>query len=153
MTDKLNDKKDPTIDRNKRTLIYAGVLALVFLLGLVPMSLWALSLSGQRDTARNELLRCRIKGELASSAIDARTGEYEPARVAASEFYTLLRHELERGNDSVFDQLQRERLKSLAATRDEMVTLLARSDPAAGERMANLYSVYRQALAGTTTPK
>ncbi len=144
-----NDVKQvPDDDRGKRILIYAGVLVVVFLLGLVPMALISSSRAAERDQARRELRRCTIQGSLASAAIDARLGNYEPARVAASDFFTELRAELDKGGQSVFDQAQRANLDSLLAPRDELITLLARSDPASAERLANMFAEFRKSLGG-----
>ena len=68
----------------------------------------------------------------------------EPAREAASAFYTNLRAELER-SPSGFSISQREMLQPLLAQRDQLITLLARADPAVAERLSNAYVVYRQA--------
>jgi hypothetical protein len=41
---------------------------------------------------------------------------------------------------------QRERVRPLLTRRDEIITLLARSDPAAADRLSDLYVSYRQAI-------
>lgn len=52
------------------------------------------------------------------------------------------RHVAQRG--SLFTPEQREGLRSLLAERDELITLLARSDPAAGDRLLTVYSNYNR---------
>ena len=78
--------------------------------------------------------------------MDARRGDYEPARQATSEFFTKLRTEVDRGGDTVITEAQRSNLTSVFATRDDTITLLARSDPASADRLMDLYNKYRQVL-------
>lgn len=133
----------------RRFVIYAAVLSAVFLLGLVPMWLTARTRAQERDAAQAALRVSTLQNALASAAIDARRGEYEPARQSASEFFTNLGAEVARGTDSVFNETQQNNLRSMFAVRDDTITLLARSDPAAADRLVELYNTYRQATAGT----
>jgi hypothetical protein len=64
-------------------------------------------------------------------------------RAAASTFFTSLRAEVD-NPESVFTEAQRQTLQPLLEPRDQMSTLLARTDPAAAERLADLYNSYRQ---------
>jgi hypothetical protein len=145
MADESDVKATAADNRAKRILIYAGVLIVVFLLGLVPMLLVAYSRARERDDARRDLRRCSIQAALAAATIDARLGDYEPARQAASNFFTELRAELDKDSESPFDQAQRESLKPILVPRDEVVTLLARGDPAAADRLATIFTAYRKA--------
>jgi hypothetical protein len=139
-------KPGPRIDaRLKRFAITALVLLIVFLLGFVPMWTIARSRAAERDQARASLRISTLQNLIANAAIDARRGEYEPARQAASEFLTSLQTEIERGADSVFNESQRASLGALQEGRDDTITLLARSDPAAADRLVDLYVRYRQA--------
>jgi hypothetical protein len=130
----------------RRILVYASVLLIVFLLGLVPMWMTARARARERDAAQASLRICTLLNSVASAAIDARRGEYEPARQAASEFFTSLQTEIARGRDSVFNEAQQHTLRSLFEQRDDTITLLARSDPASADRLVDLYVKYRQAL-------
>src|SRR5258705_626751 len=76
--------------RVRRFLLYAAVLLVVFLLGLVPMWMTARGHARERDAAQAALRISTLQNTLASAAIDARRGEYEPARQAASAFFTNL---------------------------------------------------------------
>ena len=134
--------------RARRIVIYAGVLLGVFLLGLVPMWLTARTRGRELEANQRTLRVSGLQNTLANAAIDARRGEYEPARQAASEFFTSLRAEIERGRDSAFNQAQVDNLRTLLNTRDDTITLLARSDPAAADRLFELYNAYRQASGG-----
>jgi hypothetical protein len=134
-------------NRVRRILLYAGVLLVVFLVGLVPMWLKYRTSSHELNAAQASLRVSNLQNTVANAAIDSRRGEYEPARQAASDFFTNLQAEIDRGNDSVFTEAQREVLRSMFATRDETITLLARSDPASADRLADLYTKYRQVIA------
>jgi hypothetical protein len=133
-------------DRVKRFAIYAFILLLVFLLGFGPMWMSARSRARERDTAQASLRVSALQNAVANAAIDARRGEYEPARQAASEFFTTLQTEIDRGGESVFNESQQVSLRSLFDTRDETITLLARSDPASADRLVDLYVRYRLAV-------
>ena len=140
-------------ERVKRLLLYAVGLLVVFLLGLVPMWMKARTHAQERDAAQAALRVSALQNSLASATIDARRGEYEPARQAASDFFTGLRVEIERGKDSAFTEAQQQALRSsFVDVRDDTITLLARSDPASADRLADLYSKYRQAL-GAVPPR
>jgi len=86
---------------------------------------------------------------MAAATIDARRGEYEPARQMASDFFTTLRTQIDSDADaSAITTVQRDRVRPFLAQRDEIITLLARSDPAAADRLSDLYVSYRQAMTG-----
>jgi uncharacterized protein with PIN domain len=130
----------------RRVIIYAGVLLVIFLLGFVPMWLKARTATSSLVEAERQLSLVRMQNQLASAVIDARRGEYEPARQAASQFFTSLRAEIDKGDTSNFTQAQREGLQPLFAGRDELITLLARSDPASADRLSDLYVSYRKIM-------
>ena len=132
-------------ERVRRVILYAAVLLGVFLLGLVPMWMTARERARERDAAQAALRISTLQNTLASAAIDARQGRYEPARQSASDFFTNLRAEIERGRDSVFNEAQQNALRPVFDTRDDTITLLARGDPASADRLVDLYNKYRQA--------
>jgi len=134
-------------NRGKRLILYAALLLVVFLAGLVPMWLKSRTYARERDEAQASLRISNLQNALANAAIDARRGEYEPARQAASDFFTNLQVETGRGRDSVFTEAQQNVLRPIFDTRDETITLLARSDPASADRLLDLYTKYRQAIA------
>jgi hypothetical protein len=138
-------------ERVRRLILYAAVLLFVFLIGLVPMWMTARGRARERDTALATLRISMLQNTLGNAAIDARRGEYEVARQAASDFFTNLQAEIDRGRDSVFTETQRSNLRALFDSRDDAITLLARSDPASADRLLVLYVKYRQAL-GTAVP-
>lgn len=130
----------------RRLLIYGAVLLVAFLLGFVPMWLKARQCAGILAEADRQLLLVRGQHDLASAAIDARRGEFEPARQAVSQFFTSVREEIDKGDASGLTQAQRQGVTPLLAARDELITLLARSDPASADRLSELYVRYRAAL-------
>jgi len=132
----------------QRFIIYASVLLVVFLLGFVPMWLKARSATSDLVETKHQLVLVSLQSNLASAVIDARRGDYEPARQAASQFFTSLRAEIDQGDASNFTKTQKEGMQPLFAGRDEVVTLLARSDPASADRLSDLYVAYRKIMNG-----
>jgi hypothetical protein len=90
-----------------------------------------------------------MQSNLAGAVIDTRRGDYEPARQAVSQFFTLLRAEIDKGETSNFNPAQRQGAQSLFAGRDEIITLLARSDPASADRLSDLFVAYRKIIGGS----
>jgi len=138
-------KSTPAIPR---FIIYVGVLLVVFLLGFVPMWLKARATTASLAETEHQLVLVRMQSNLASAVIDARRGNYEPARQGVSQFFTSLRAEIDKGDTSNFTQAQRVGLQPLFAGRDEIITLLARSDPASADRLSDLYVAYRNNVNG-----
>ncbi len=130
----------------RRIAIYAVVLLIVFLLGFVPMWIKARSCGIALADAEQKLGLAQMQNSLAASVIDARRGDYEPARVAASQFFTSLLAEVNKGDDSALNAAQRGAVQPLFTQRDEINTLLARSDPAAADRLSDLFATYRKIL-------
>jgi hypothetical protein len=116
------------------------------------MGIVAFNRASERDEARRELRLCSIQSLLGAAAIDARMGNYEPARQSASSFFTELRAELDKGRSSAFTQSQRDSLSSILNPRDEIITLLARSDPAAADKLGTLFGTYKKAGGGDSQP-
>ncbi|MBZ5610215.1 MAG: hypothetical protein LAP38_18285 [Acidobacteriia bacterium] len=131
----------------QRRILYILIAALaVFLAGFIPMWMKARDQSALREKAEHALTITRIVKDLGSAAIDARRGEYEAARQEASAFFNAARFEIDQRGQSVLSQQQRDALSPLLAPRDELITLLARSDPASADRLANLYVAVRKVL-------
>lgn len=133
----------------RRVIIYAAVLVAVYLVGLVPMWLIARERGADRDVAQRNLRLCRLENDLASAVINARRGEYERARLAASSFFTSLHEQVDQiGRPSDLTDAQRESLRPLLNQRDDLITLLARSDPAGADRLTELYMSFQTAMTG-----
>ena len=75
----------------RRFIIYAGVILVIFLLGFVPMWLKARTANSSLVETEHQLILVSMQSNLASAVIDARRCDYEPARQAASQFFTSLR--------------------------------------------------------------
>jgi len=133
-----NEQFEPgkTTHRIRRVIIHVDVLLLAFLLGFVPK--WLKSRNAER-----QLSQARIANSLAFAAIDARRGDYETARQAASDFFTALRTEFNRGVDSALSRAEIAGLQPLLTQRDEIITLLARGDATSADLLSDLYASYR----------
>ena len=128
---------------SRKWLIWAGAIALAFLLGLLPMWWSKRNVSAELDHTRVELQQRQQLNSLAAAAIYARRGEYETARQHASQFFTDVQAELDYGESKVLDAQERAQMPQLMANRDEIITLLSRADPASAERLSNLYVEFR----------
>ncbi|HEV2688875.1 MAG TPA: hypothetical protein VGV35_09980 [Bryobacteraceae bacterium] len=122
------------------------LLLAAFLVGFIPQWMKARDQSAAREKAEHQLTLTRIVKDLGSAAIDARRAEYEPARVEASAFFTAANFEIDQRDKSVLSLQQRSALAPLIASRDEVITLLARNDPASAEKLSNLYAAVRKVL-------
>ena len=136
-------QRKPITSSLRRYAIYAGVLLLVFLLGLIPMWLKARTAANSLTETEHQLVLCKMQSDLASAVIDARRGDYEPARQALSRFFTSLNAERDGSN---YTEAQRNSLQPLFAGRDELITLLARNDPASADRLSDLFVAYRKIM-------
>ena len=132
----------------QRVGLYAALMLIAFLAGFVPMWLKARESGNNLAATERTLGVARLQNSIASAALDARRGDYEPARQAASQFYTSLRADIDKGDDSTLTPAQREAAQGLFAGRDEIITLLARGDPAAADRLSDVYASYRKIMNG-----
>ena len=148
MSEDLQPKPVKSSPLMQRILIYAGVLLVVFLLGFVPMWLRSRAANSRLAETERNLILAGIQNDVASAAIDARRAEYEPARQKVSQFFTTLQAETAKGDSSGYTRAQREQLAQLFAGRDELVTLVARSDPASADRLTDLFVTYRKIMNG-----
>lgn len=148
MSESLQAKPTNSNPVMRRIMIYAVVLLFVFLLGFVPMWLKARSATNSLVAAERQLTLLRMENNLASAVIHARRGDYEPARQAASQFYTSLRAEIDKGDSSSLTNTQRQAIQPLFDGRDELITLLARSDPASADRLSDIFVAYRKVMNG-----
>ena len=98
----------------------------------------------QRDAAQRGVRLAQLQNTLSAALIDVQRGQYEPARQLTSDFYTNLRREIDTDAGFLFTSSQREGLRSLLAERDELITLLARRDPSATDRLFAVYSTYNK---------
>ena len=95
-------------------------------------------------SAKEGVRLAQLQNTLAAAVIDVQQGDYEPARQLTSDFYTNLRRQIDGDRGSLFTPVQRQGLSSLLTERDELITLLARRDPSAKDRLVNAYSSYNK---------
>ena len=138
-------QRKPITSSLRRYAIYAGVLLVVFLLGFIPMWLKARTAANSLTETEHQLTLCKMQRDLGSAVIDARRGDYEPARQALSRFFTSLSAETDSSN---YTEAQRNNLQPLFASRDELITLLARNDPASADKLSDLFVAYRKIMNG-----
>ena len=148
MNEDLHDKPIASSSRMQRYGIYAAVLLVVFLLGLIPMWLNAHNAARKLEKTEQQLVLAKMQNDLASAVIDARRGDYEPARQALSRFFNSLSADMNTGDSSNYTEAQRNSLQPLFAGRDELITLLARNDPASADRLSDLFVAYRKVMNG-----
>jgi hypothetical protein len=127
-----------------RRILFLAALIVVYLAGFIPTWLKLRDQTSQREKSEHALTLTRIVKDLGSAAIDARRAQYEPARLEASAFFTAARYEIDAGDKSALTRQQRDALAPLLAPRDELITLLARNDPAAADRLSTLYVAVRK---------
>jgi len=130
----------------RRLITYTIVLLIGFALGFVPMWLKARQSASSLSEATNRASLATMQSNLASAVIDAQRGDYESARIAASSFFTSLRDEANKVEGSSLSQTQKDGVESVFTRRDETISLLARSDPAAIERLSDLYVLFRDLI-------
>lgn len=146
----MNDTEIRTENGLKSKLIKIGValiiLLLVFLAGFIPMRMKLNQEAANHLVTTKMLTRSEISNLIATAIVDARRGEYESARQKTSDFYTRLDAQIQSGESSAYSSVQNESLKAVFSNRDAIITLLAQRDPAAVERLTDIYLNYRQAV-------
>ena len=135
-------RAEPKNDAARRWLLRLGALLIAFLLGLVPMWWAKMGVDYELEQAKRDLRRHQIQNTLSAAAVYARRGEYETARQNTSAFFTDIRAEMDKGNEGVLSEQERVGLTRVMAERDEIITLLSRNDPAAAERLSNVFVEY-----------
>jgi hypothetical protein len=135
--------------RPKRTVAVSigtlfAIAAVAFLVGFLPMWWTAQTRGNDLEDLSARHAELQLESTLARAALLARQGEYEAAREAASQFFTELNRAVlaNAGNDPHL-----EARRAALTDRDEIITMLARSDPAAADRLAELYMTFRSARA------
>jgi hypothetical protein len=133
-----------TTHRIWRFIVYIALLPVAFLLGFVPMWIKSRACASRLAEAERQSSLARVENSLVSAAMDARRGDFETARVAASDFFTVLRAATSTDVDSVLSQTQKDGAQPLLAQRDQIITLLSRGDVASADLLSDLYVSYRE---------
>lgn len=127
-----------------RVALYITLALGFFMLGFVPMWLKVSQAVEQRNVAQREVRLTQLENSLASATVEVQRGNYELARQTTSDFYSNLHPLLDAQDLSVFTSSQRNKLEPLLTQRDEVITLLARSDPAASDRLFAIYTSFKK---------
>jgi len=143
MSEDWQSKPVKTTHRMRRFTVYVALLLVAFLLGFVPMWLKTRECSSSLSEAERQSSLVKMENSLGSAAIDARRGDYETARQAASDFFTFLRTETSNGVESALSEAEIAGLQPLLTRRDEIITLLARGDATSADLLSDLYVSYR----------
>lgn len=128
----------------KRLSIVGGIAIVSFLLGFLPVWLSARGYENERNAAVKTLRPSVLQNNLATATINTRRGEFEQARQQMSDFFTDLRIEFDL-DETAFSPQHRESIQQILAQRDEIITLLARNDSAAVDRLTNIYFAFIEA--------
>ena len=146
MSEDGNSQPVKTASWFQQLIILAVLMLVAFLLGFGPMWYKLRESTTYIADVEQQLNLARLQNTLGSSVIDAHRGDYETARLSASDFFSSLISEKDRSNDSDLTQAQKAEVTPLFARRDEIITLLARSDPASADRLSDLYVSYRKLM-------
>lgn len=125
-----------------RFLSFVVLLVAVFLLGFVPMWIKYSDVSSRLSASTHALNLAQAQSALTSAVVDVQRGDYGPARDAISVFYTSLRAETDNAA-SVLTPAQRAAVQPLFDRRDQIITMLAQSDPTSSAQLSDLYVSYR----------
>jgi hypothetical protein len=143
MSDTVKSKPAKTTHRTRGFIRYVARLLVAFLAGFFPMWLKSRERSCRLSAAQRQSSLAKMQNALGSAAIDAWRGDFETARLAASDFFTELRAEVNKGVDSALSQAQRDGAQPLFAQQDQAITLLSRGDGASVDLLSDLYVAYR----------
>jgi hypothetical protein len=135
----------PAHPRSSQIKAYGVFFLAGLLIGLIPTGVFLIQAQGERDDLQRQLRVANLEMNLSSAAVLARHGDYAAARDAASRFFSDARQAVDSG-DQALTAAQQAYLHSALAERDELITLLARSDPAGAERSTAMFVTYRAAF-------
>jgi hypothetical protein len=133
--------------------IFAAVLLIVFLIGLVPMWIQKRAVQNELATSQKQLRKSEISSLLTTAIVEANRGEYEPARRNTSDFFTRLQSEVDKGEESALTKEERDKLTAIFTNRDTIITMLAQRDQASVQRLTDIFVIYQKAVGQTLTPE
>ena len=146
----MRERDSTTVEKPQSNLtrwgIYALVLLIVFLLGLIPVWLQKRQVTQELEATHKQLRKTEIKGLLTTSIVESKRGEYEEARQNTSDFFTRLDAEINKGEESALTSEERGKLKTIFDNRDSTITMLAQRDQASVERLTDIYVLYQTAV-------
>jgi hypothetical protein len=139
-------QKAPGFSNPGKLLLGAVVLIAVFSLGYIPSCISARS--AQERTARLEqkLKLADLHSLLGMTSYEVNRNNFANAAQMSTDFFNRLTEML----DTATDEPLKQKLQPLSTRRDEITTNLAQADPAAKEKLAQMYADLFQI---TTTQK
>ncbi len=138
MEPKDNEAKRIEPDRSNLKRIGAAVFIAiaVFMLGYVPSWMSARDAREQNVKLDYELKLADLRGRLGMASYEANRNNYASAAQFSTEFFSRMREAI----DSTEDEKVRQKLESMLARRDEIISNLAQADPAVKEKLAGMYA-------------
>lgn len=130
--------RNPWFTARAKQAAIAALAVAAFLIGFVPMWISARSAESECGKVRESLRLSVLQGVLATAVINARQGKFEIARRQTSDFFAGLRTEIDRNNSAV-EGSRTSVVGPIMAERDGTITMLARSDASAADRLAEIY--------------
>ena len=122
---------------------FAIVVALMlgaYLLGFIPNWLSVNSLKAESARLRESLSAYTLKADLATASLHAEQGRFDEAIAAAGPFFEKLNKELGAAVGILNNETaNREAAVNMLTRRDEVIAMLARSDPNASAVLAGWY--------------
>lgn len=137
----------------RRWLIFAILILVAFLAGLLPMAWKYMGTSSELRQANAKVARTQLENTLAAAALYARRGEYETARQNASKFFTDAKAVIDSSSTDVLSTNEKTVVNDMLAGRDDIITLLSRGDPASADRLSEIYVGFRSAATVTVPIK
>lgn len=124
--------------RWKPALAITALILTAFAVGFGWQYQRAEELADELAATERTLAFAELRGVLGTAAVEACQGDYEAARLAASDFFTGLQADIERVPDEMAGEFG-----SILARRDAIITMLSRAEPAARDSLATLFIRYR----------
>lgn len=118
-------------------------LLIAFLVGLLPGTIVAWQQHSASKNSQRDVAVYQIRDRSGMSAMYARRGDYDRARTLASSMFRSMR---ERVDAKEGDEASLQHLRKILAERDDIITLLARNDPAGADRLLSIQQQLVQAL-------
>jgi hypothetical protein len=124
------------MDRNRWIGIAVLAAVLAFAAGFLPQWQRARTLDRDLTATRHELATARLQGRLGAAVTESMRSNYERSRQLMTDFFRDAQAHLA----AVEDPRQRQELQGMLRERDELITLLARSEPESTQRLMLLYT-------------
>jgi hypothetical protein len=136
------------MSRQNLAALIAGGLVLAFLIGFLPTWSRARSLDRELSATRHELALARLQGRIGAALVQVMQQEYESSRQMMAGYFT----DLQGYRPAIVEPERRAAADEILAQRDEVITLLSRSDPQGIQRLARLHARWSAAVDPGTHP-